>query len=72
MWLLKTHPTEECMNQSVPLYDIASTLQTLEPWLEQHLPNLEPVARRHFAHLVAGIIEQLSLLVREIAAASPF
>jgi hypothetical protein len=33
---------------------------------------LEPVARRHFVHLVTGIIEQQSLLIRAIAAASPF
>jgi hypothetical protein len=72
MRLLKTHLTEERMNQSPPLYDMASTLETLEPWLEQHLPTLEPVARRHFTHLVAGIIEQQSLLIRAIAAASPF
>jgi hypothetical protein len=51
---------------------MASALETLEPWLEQHLPNLEPVARRHFVHLVTGIIEQQSLLVGAIAAASPF
>jgi hypothetical protein len=56
------------MNQSRPLYDMASALETLEPWLEQHLPDLEPVARR----LVTGIIEQQSLLIRAIAAASPF
>jgi hypothetical protein len=49
-----------------------STIETLEPWLEQHLPTLEPVARRHFTHLVAGIIEQQSLLIGAIAAASPF
>jgi hypothetical protein len=36
------------------------------------LPDLEPVARRHFVHLVTGIIEQGSLLIRAIAAASPF
>jgi hypothetical protein len=60
------------MNQSASLYDMASALETLEPWLEQHLPKLESVARRHFTHLVAGIIEQQSLLVRAIAAASPF
>ena len=60
------------MNQSPPLYDMASALETLEPWLEQHLPDLEPIARRHFVHLVTGIIEQQSLLIRAIAAASPF
>ena len=60
------------MNQSRPLYDMASALETLEPWLEQHLPDLEPVARRHFVHLVTGIIEQQSLLIRAIASASPF
>jgi hypothetical protein len=60
------------MNQSRRLYDMASALETLEPWLEQHLPDLEPVARRHFAHLVTGIIEQQSLLIGAIAAASPF
>src|SRR3954466_10476010 len=63
---------EEYMSQSPPLYDMASALETLEPWLEQHLPDLEPVARRHFVHLVTGIIEQQSLLLRAIAAASPF
>lgn len=60
------------MNQSRPLYDMTSVLETLEPWLEQHLPDLDPVARRHFVHLVTGIIEQQSLLLRQIAAASPF
>lgn len=60
------------MNQSGSLYDMASALETLEPWLEQHLPDLDPVARRHFVHLVSGIIEQQSLLIRAIAAASPF
>lgn len=60
------------MNQSRPLYDMTSALETLEPWLEHHLPDLEPVARRHFVHLVTGIIEQQSLLLRAIAAASPF
>jgi len=60
------------MNQSPPLYDMASALETLEPWLEQHLPDLEPVARRHFVHLVTGIVEQQSLLIGAIAAASPF
>lgn len=60
------------MNQSAPLYDMASTLETVEPWLEGRLPHLDPVARRHFVHLVAGIIEQQSLLVGQIAAASPF
>src|SRR6266542_6323692 len=60
------------MNQSRPLYDMASALETLEPWLEQHLPDLEPVARRHFVHLVTGIIEQQSLLIRAIAASSVF
>jgi hypothetical protein len=51
---------------------MSSTLETLEPWLEQHLPDLDVVARRHFVHLVSGIIEQQSLLLRHIAAASPF
>jgi hypothetical protein len=60
------------MNQSPKVYDMASALESLEPWLEAHLPNLEPVARRHFVHLVTGIIEQQSLLLRAIAAASPF
>ena len=60
------------MTQSRPLYDMASALETLEPWLETHLPDLEEVARRHFVHLVTGIIEQQSLLLAQIAAASPF
>ena len=60
------------MSQSPPLYDMASALETLEPWLEQHLPDLEPIARRHFVHLVTGIIKQQSLLLRAITAASPF
>jgi hypothetical protein len=60
------------MSQSLAVYDMTSALETLEPWLEQHLPNLNTVARRHFVHLVTGIIEQQSLLVRAIAAASPF
>src|SRR5687767_3038761 len=28
--------------------------------LTKHLPNLDPVARRHFIHLVTGILEQQS------------
>jgi hypothetical protein len=60
------------MNQPPPLYDMASALETLEPWLEAQLPDLDPVARRHFIHLVTGIIEQQSLLLGKIAAASPF
>jgi hypothetical protein len=60
------------MNQSPPLYDMRSALETLEPWLEQYLPHLDPVARQHFIHLVTGIIEQQSLLVRAIAASSVF
>jgi hypothetical protein len=51
---------------------MASALETLEPWLDHYLPALDPVARRHFIHLVTGIIEQQSLLIRAIAAASPF
>jgi hypothetical protein len=51
---------------------MASVLETLEPWLEQHLPTLDKVARRHFIHLVTGILEQQSLLIGAIAAASPF
>jgi hypothetical protein len=49
-----------------------SALQTLEPWLEQHLPNLDPVARRRFIHLVTGILEQQSLLLKAIAGGSCF
>lgn len=60
------------MQQSPVLYAMDSTWETLTPWLDQYLPDLDPVARRHFTHLVAGIIEQQSLLVRTIAAASPF
>jgi hypothetical protein len=60
------------MNQPRPLYDMASALESLEPWLEQHLPDLDRVARRHFVHLVTGIIEQQSVLVRAIAASSVF
>jgi len=60
------------MKQPAPLYDMASALETPKPWLDQHLPDLDPVARRHFVHLVTSIIEQQSLLIRAIAAASPF
>src|SRR3712207_6604815 len=60
------------MNQPRPLYDMASAVESLEPWLEQHLPDLDRVARRHFVHLVTGIIEQQSVLVRAIAASSVF
>lgn len=60
------------MNQPPQVYDMASALETLEPWLQQHLPDLDLVARRHFVHLVTGIVEQQSLLLRQIAAASPF
>lgn len=60
------------MRQPAVLYAMSSALETLEPWLIQHLPDLDPVARRHFIHLVTGIIEQQSLLLRAIAAGSPF
>ena len=60
------------MRQSPVLYDMASALESLDPWLTHYLPDLEPVARRHFIHLVTGIIEQQSLLLRAIAAGSPF
>src|SRR3954451_6433348 len=72
MALQDTHQRGGRMNQSSPLYDMVSALETLEPWLEQHLPTLDPVARRHFVHLVTGIIEQQSLLIRATPAASPF
>jgi hypothetical protein len=51
---------------------MCSAVESLEPWLEQHLPDLDPVARRHFIHLVTGIIEQQSLLIKAIAAGSVF
>jgi hypothetical protein len=60
------------MNQLPPVYDMASALESLDPWLTQQLPDLDPIARRHFVHLVTGIIEQQSLLIRAIAAGSPF
>jgi hypothetical protein len=60
------------MNQSPPVYDMASVLETLDPWISEHLPRLDSVARRHFIHLVTGILEQQSLLIRAIAAGSPF
>lgn len=58
------------MNRSAPVYDMRSALESLEPWLHQHLPNLDPVARRRFTHLVTGILEQQSLLLKVIAAGS--
>lgn len=60
------------MRKSPLVYAMASALESLEPWLVPHLPHLDPVARRHFIHLVAGIIEQQSFLIRAIAAGSPF
>jgi Transposase DDE domain len=60
------------VNQSLPVYDMASALESLEPSRTQHLPHLDPVARRHFIHLVTGIIEQQSLLLPAIAAGRPF
>lgn len=60
------------MNQSTPVYAMRSALETLEPWLTKHLPNLDPVARRRFVHLVTGILEQQSLLIKAIAAGSVF
>jgi hypothetical protein len=60
------------MPQSASVYAMSSALESLEPWLAQQLPDLDAVARRRFTHLVAGIIEQQSLLLRQIAAASPF
>lgn len=49
-----------------------SEVESLEPWLTEHLPDLDRVARRHFLHLVTGIIKQQSVLVRAIAASSVF
>lgn len=60
------------MNQSTPVYDTQSALASLGPWLEQHLPELDAGAKRHFLQLVTGITEQHSLLLREIAASSVF
>ena len=60
------------MNQLATVYDMRSAVEALEPWLEQHLPNLDLVARRRFTHLVTGISEQQSLLVKAIAAGSVF
>src|SRR5262245_28164264 len=60
------------MNRSAPVYDMRSALETLEPWLAQHLPDLDPVAGRRFTHLVTGILEQQSLLLKAIAAGSCF
>lgn len=60
------------MNQSLPLYDTQSALVALKPWLEQHLPDLDPGARQHVIQLVTEITEQHSLLLREIAASSVF
>src|SRR5262245_59678723 len=60
------------MNRPTPVYDMRSALETLEPWLEQHLPDLDPVARRRFTHLVTGILQQQSLLLKAIAGGSCF
>ena len=60
------------MNQPASVYDMRSAIESLEPWLTQHLPNLDPIARRHFIHLVTGVIEQQSLLRKAIAAGSVF
>lgn len=46
------------MNQSSLLYAMASTQETREPCLEQLVPVLEPVARRHPVHRVTGMIAQ--------------
>lgn len=60
------------MNQSPPLYDTQSALDSLEPWLEHHLPDLDVGARNHVVQLVTGITESHSLLLRDIAASSVF
>lgn len=60
------------MNQSAPVYAMRSAVETLEPRLTTHLPNLDPVARRRFIQLVTGILEQQSLLLKAIAAGSVF
>jgi len=60
------------MNQSTSVYDVQSALGSLEPWLDAHLPALDSGARRRFVQLIAGIPEQHSLLLREIAASSVF
>lgn len=60
------------MNRPRPLDDMTSAVEALEPWLTEHLPDLDRVARHHVVHLVTGIIEQQSVLVRAIAASSVF
>lgn len=60
------------MNRPAPVYAMQSAIETLEPWLLEHLPNLDPIARRRFIQLVTGIIEQQSLLLKAIAAGSVF
>jgi hypothetical protein len=54
------------------LYDSPSALSLIEPWLCQHLPDLESAVRRRFIQLVTGIFETRSLLIDTIADSSAF
>lgn len=60
------------MNQPAPFYDSAPALSLIEPWLTTHLPDLDPVARRHFIQFVSGMVETRSLLMETIATSSTF
>lgn len=37
------------MNQFPPVYNMASALEALEPWLTEHLPQLDPAGNRLFS-----------------------
>jgi hypothetical protein len=60
------------MRQPSPLYGTPAALSLIDPWLCEHLPDLDPRVRRQFIQLVSGIFESRSLLIEAIAATSPF
>jgi len=60
------------MCQSDALYPYSPALQLLAPWMRKHLPNWDETATRRLIQLAAGIFEQKSVLVEEIARATAF
>jgi len=60
------------MCQSHALYPYSPALQLLDPWMRKHLPNWDETATRRLIQLAAGIFEQKSVLVEEIARSTAF
>jgi Transposase DDE domain len=60
------------MCQSEALYPYSPALQLLDPWMRKYLPKWDETATRHLIQLAAGIFEQRSVLIEEIARSSAF